>query len=333
MLLTEDDSSTHKRYRQALFAELQASLLAQGDVLIIGQSLRDRHLSDLVREVLSAKMEGAPGNVYVLVYDRDDIRAPLLESKGARIAFGGLDEFLHVMATSHRSEPVNLTTVSAEALPLDLVGNTFDVEAQARLSPNIVRMFNGGPASYADIAAGATFERARYQDITDRLNEGDALVVGLIGAAGVGKTTFARQILYRLREKGMSSWEHRTDFPFDRSPWINVEKQLRTSGKRGVLLLDECTRYLRETNELINRLAELENPSLRILLTANSSQWAPRIKSPNIFAKGIVNELSRLEVPEINSLLNLLAFNQEIARLVHSDFKRLSRAEQFDAPT
>ncbi len=333
MLLTEDDYETHQKYRQSLFAELNASLFSDGDVLIIGQSLRDRHLSDLVRQVLDAKQQGAPGAVYVLVYDKDNIKAPILENKGAHIVFGGLDEFVHTMGSNFK--PAKAPGIAADirtgSLPVALVSSTFDAVGQSKLSPNTVKMFNGGPATYADIAAGTTFERAQHSDVVERLTNGDTLVVTLTGAAGVGKTTFARQVLLELSRLGKSVWEHRTDFTFQKEGWIGVEAQMRASGTAGILMLDECTHYLRQTNDLVDSLTKVANPALRLILTANAAQWAPRIKSSGIFSRGTVIELSRLADSEINSMLNLTRNNKNIDDLIHGQFRKLTRAEQFRA--
>ncbi len=96
MILTEEDYDQHEQFRQTSFSLLQSAMLT-GDILVLGQSLRDKHLVDLVKKVLSLKPQGVSSNVYVLVYDQDDLRAPLLEDRGARIAFGGIDDFVHAM--------------------------------------------------------------------------------------------------------------------------------------------------------------------------------------------------------------------------------------------
>lgn len=95
MILTEQDYEDYKKYRQSLFSSFDNSLMT-GDVLILGQSLRDKHLAEYVKAALSAKDQGLPGNVYVLTYDPDDLRAPLLEDRGAKICFGGIGTYIRV---------------------------------------------------------------------------------------------------------------------------------------------------------------------------------------------------------------------------------------------
>ncbi len=332
MVLTEDDYVLHEKYRQSLFQELRSSFMVGDDVLIIGQSLKDEHLNSLVRQVLALKQqEGVPGSVYVLAYEKEDVRAPVLENRGAKIAYGGLDEFTHVIAAGLTPPSSVAAPASAGVLPANLVSSVYDVAAQRAMPPNVTRMFNGGPATYADISAGATFTRAREVDVVEHLVAGDRLAIIITGAAGVGKTTFARRVLHELQTRGIHAWEHRTDFSFQHVPWTAVEANLRAAGQQGVLLLDECTHYLRQTNELVNHLSTIENCALRVLMTANAAQWTPRLKSPYIFSRGRQIILSHLEDAEINSLLNLLQSNTQIAALVHGDFKRDSRARQFAA--
>ena len=109
-----------------------------------------------------------------------------------------------------------------------------------------------------------------------------------------------------------------------------MERHLRDEGTRGFLILDECTHFLRQTNLLIDELSKIEEPALRVILTANSAQWAPRLKSHNIFRNGIEIHLSRLEESEIHSLLNLVDHNVGVANLVHDKFKSLHREKQFN---
>ena len=161
MILTEQDYETHNNYRQVLFVRLLDTLMS-GDALLIGQSLSDRHLSDLVKDVLKIKHDhGAPGTIYVLVFDTDDLRAPLLEDRGAKIAFGGIDEFLHEMS-SLTSETEDSSLRDTGVLPLTIISTVHDVEVERRLNANVTRMFNGGAATYADIASDSTFERHSF---------------------------------------------------------------------------------------------------------------------------------------------------------------------------
>ncbi len=328
MILTEGDYENFKSYRQSLFSTLAAALQTQ-DVLIIGQSLRDRHLSDLVKEVLALRNEGLPGRVFVLVYDKDDLRAPLLEDRGAQIIFGGIDALVGEMISTLPAAASSSATAGT-SLPVELLPITFDVRIQRASPTNTKRMFNGGPASYSDVASGATFERGAFAEASADLGRNDSLAIIVTGAAGVGKTTFARQLLLDSVNQGMQAWEHRPDYPFKHKLWLEVEQCLRSDGLRGVLLIDECTHYLRAVNLLFDALAKLEKPALSIVITANSAQWTPRVKSPVVFTRGRSVNLSRLTDSEINSLINLVDSNPSIAALTHSGFRSLKRVQRFN---
>jgi hypothetical protein len=327
MILTEQDYDDFAKYRQSLFSLLQSELLT-GDVLVIGQSLRDRHLSDLVKQVLNYKAQGAPGEVYALIYDPDDLRAPLLEDRGLKISFGSVDQFTHALASRHNPAAVP-TPTEPTSLPRAIVSTVELVEHAHSREPNVVRMFNGGAATYADIKSGLTFERANLSLACDELaNKGIPCLV-VVGAAGVGKTTFARQLLFALSGKGYVAVEHRNDFPFESKLWISFEAELRANGRQAVLLLDECTRYLRQGNMLLDHLVTVTDPALRVVMTANAAQWGPRLKSPAVFKKGRVVELSRLGDADIHALINLVDRNRQIANLVQTDFKNLTRQARF----
>lgn len=332
MILTDADYLEFAKYRQALFSSLQTALLTH-DVLVIGQSLRDRHLQDLVRQVLASKQEGSVGHVYLLIYDPDDLRAPLLEDQGAIIAFGGIDELVHTLAQDFSETQSKASDSGAEThtLPLRLVASTDDVSSSLLAAPNAKRMFHGGPASYADIRAGSTFERALRARIVEQIETRQRPVVAITGAAGVGKTTFARQLLIAFHDHGYHAWEHRSDFPFSHQDWIGIEATLRAQNKRGILFVDECTNAMRSTNTLVDYLSKQEGVALSLIVTANAAQWAPRMKSPYFGTKDAHHELSSLQDAEIYSLISLVQHNPQVSALVHSDFRRQRREDQFSS--
>jgi NAD-dependent SIR2 family protein deacetylase len=330
MLLTDTDYQEFAKYRQAMFSSLQTALLTH-DVLVIGQSLRDRHLQDLVRQVLASKQEGSVGQVYLLIYNPDDLRAPLLEDQGAVIVFGGIDELVHTLAQDFSETKSEMSDTDAEThtLPLRLVSSTDNVSSSLIAAPNAKRMFHGGPASYADIRIGSTFERALKARIIEQLETRQNSAIAITGAAGVGKTTFARQLLVAFHNTGYHAWEHRSDFPFSHQDWIGIEAKLRAQNRRGVLLVDECTNAMRATNTLVDHLSRQEEAALSLIVTANAAQWAPRMKSPYFGTKGAHYQLSSLQDVEIYSLISLVEHNPQVSALVHQDFKRQRREQQF----
>lgn len=330
MLLTENDLRDFAQYREVLFRQLALDLSAK-DVIVIGNSLSDPHLKSEIDQVLDLHREsGAPGRLSILTYEHDADRAALLENRGATVAFGDLDEFLYAMAGSGSARATPVPT--HQALPPDQLGaklsaTVTDVAHASSLTPNPSALFNGRAATFADIRAGLTFERASEAVATERLVDTD-LFLSIIGAGGVGKTTLARRIASRLYERGFVAWQHRNQFAFNAQDWIAVERRLSAADRVGVLMIDDCTEFLGQINTLANHLMECDRPGLKLILTAAFSQWRPRLKSAGFYGSGTVVELSQLVDSEIESMLNLVGSVESIRTLVDSGFQLQSRSDQ-----
>ena len=74
MLITESDYDDYDKYRQTLFNSLQSDMFTT-DTVVIGQSLNDRHLKQLVKRVCSLRQEGVQGRIFLMVhtYDADKV--------------------------------------------------------------------------------------------------------------------------------------------------------------------------------------------------------------------------------------------------------------------
>lgn len=331
MLLTEQDMRDYADYREALFRQLALDMSVK-DVLVIGNSLADAHLKREVDEVLRLHRDaGTPGNLLVLSYDADLDRAALLENRGAKVAFGDLDDLLFALASagvdSVKSQPPEASDAPHQ-LSARLVPTVTAVAHAVSLDANATAVFNGRAPTYADILAGYTFERSSEAVAADRLQSGSDIILSIVGSGGVGKTSLARRVGLRLHDQGWPVWEHRTQFPFQASEWIAVERRLSAAGLEGLLILDDCTEFLGQVNHLANYLAEQDGPGLRLVLTATYSQWKPRLKSPAFFARGTLVELSQLVESEIEGLLNLVASVERIRHLVDASFRSRSRSDQ-----
>ena len=189
-------------------------------------------------------------------------------------------------------------------------------------------MFNGRPATHADVLAGLTFERSLGANILAQLNADAAQVATLLGASGVGKTTTARQVLQKLRNQDILCWEHKPDMPLVVDEWFKLAADLRERGLRAVLLIDDAHQYLFEINELSDRLLGADNPHLRLFLVATRHQWGPRIKSGTLYKYGKEFRLSQLSSEEIERLLQLVEVNSSIKKLIEPEFNGFSRAEK-----
>lgn len=331
LVLTERDYEDYEPFREVLFKKLELDLLTK-DLLVVGYSLKDPHIrKDMTEAARLCQDKGAPGRLYALVYENDPDRAALIERKGFTVAFGGIDEFFN--ALNQAKPPMAVYAVSIDAsgsfeLPIGIRSSTTEVSHALTLRSNVLRLFNGGPATYSDIASGLSIKRSTQQRLYDELTVTSKRFLTIIGVAGVGKTSLARHVVLDLRERGYHAWEHRSDFPFRHAEWLDVDSKLRERGERGVLLIDDCPEFLRQINLLVDQLSKNSDVALTIIMTASSSSWLPRTKSSSLFKRGMVDRLSALTEADIEALVNLLATQLPIRALVDRNFSTMSRADQ-----
>ena len=203
MVLTEEDYESALKYREALFKKLSLDFITK-DVLIIGHSLADPDLKTLMTEALSVQREsGGTGRVFALIYEKDNDRAQLLESRGVRVAFGGIDEFVHALASAAPAPAEQPSLDLSVGLPPTILASSISVAHALTLNANATKLYNGSPAQYADIRAGLTFERTQEKIIETSFANENKFVCVIVGAAGVGKTTLARRIMSHLAEQGL----------------------------------------------------------------------------------------------------------------------------------
>jgi len=330
MILTQSDYDSTADYREALYSRLRSDMNPGAQVVVIGQSLNDAHLRELVETVIATNQKvGAGGRIFLLLYERNETRALLYEQRGLRVAFGSLDTF---MAEMDNRLPTTTTAFRDTDSPLDtfqaLRPVTLDINDEIEtVAPNASGIFNGWPARYPDIVGGLTFDRSCVDEVVKFVDE-EAGMACLLGVSGVGKTTAARQVMLRLKGRGYFVWEHKSDFPLHNSLWTDVSKQLAAKDKKGVLFIDDAHTHLFELNHLIDELVASGQKSLRIVCTAARNHWAPRIKSPNIYKIGKEFNLSKLSSSEIDGLLHLVNTNSELQQLVEAGFSGFSRAER-----
>ena len=328
LIITESDQDQTSNYRDSLYDRLKGDMVG-GHHVIIGHSLEDRDIKDVVNRAaeLGSKAPGA-WRISLFLYTQDENRAQLFERRGFSVCFGGIDDFFAELA---RKLPKSLPTKDSDD-PLDLVPAlrpmTIDVTHASDITPNFSAMFNGWPASHADILAGSTFERLVSEQIDHQLRTTDMLCAILLGASGVGKTTAARQALQRMRNHGFLCWEHQTELSLNFQGWVDIAQRLSAKSQTGVLLIDEAHVHLQQINDLIDALASRNISCLKLICVSTRNRWNPRIKTPNLFILGKELKLALLQPQEIDRLLNLVDSNHEIRILVEKTFSGFSRYER-----
>lgn len=329
IIITDSDYDHTEEYRDQLYDRLKSDL-AGSHLIIIGHSLADPDIKSVVERTAKIRANsGGGGQLSLLLYQQDHNRAQLFEKRGFTVCFGGIDEFFEALA---KRMPDTRTVFKSTDNPLDsypvLTPITIDVSHASNKEPNASAIFNGWPASYADIEAGLTFERTVVLEIERLLASSSIICAALLGASGVGKTTAARQIIQRLQHNGLLCWEHKIDHPFAVHEWISVARTLETRKISAVLFIDEAHTHLHLINELLDVLAAENLQQLRLVLVSTRNLWYPRIKTPAFFKLGKEFQLIKLDSNEVDSLLNLVDVNPYIRPLIEDTFSGFSRYER-----
>ncbi|MCA5967432.1 SIR2 family protein [Pseudomonas sp. P129] len=329
IIISENDYDLTNEYRDHLYESLKLDL-SGSDLVIIGYSLADPHIKDLITKALDINSKSHnPSTIYLLLYTEDEDRAILHERRGIKVAFGGLDNFF--IELMKNTEITN--TYSSTGDPLDyshiLRPVTKDASHEIKNSlKDASSMFNGWPASYADISASLTFRRTSGHLILEQLDQEKITNIVILGASGTGKTTLAKQIIHQLSVKKWHAWEHKSDHTLLYSHWAEVATHLAGSKERGVLLIDDAHNHIFEVNALIDLLAAANNKIFKIILVSARNQWNPRVKTPNIFKHGAQHVLKGLDASEVDELLTLVDTNQDLKPLVENSFSGFSRTER-----
>lgn len=329
IIITESDYDKTGDYREYLYDRLKGDL-AGGHLLILGHSLSDPHINELARRAgrIATESQGASTRVSFLMYERDEDRARLLEERGYTVCFGGVDEFFAALGAAAPEQLSLLSAPSADMLPGILAPATIDVAHAAAKPADPAAMFNGWPASHADVAAKMTFERTMVATMLNAFERNDVVVATIVGASGVGKTTAARQAMHQLSARAVHCWEHRSEQVLLAQEWRQFARRLHEEGRSGVLFVDDAHAHLQELNELLDLLILDGHGALRVICAAARNQWNPRVKSSAFFKRGNHYKLSKLNATEIDRLLNLVENNDQIRPLIEQAFSGFSRIER-----
>lgn len=331
MILTSEDYDNSAQYREQVFDRIIHET-SRNDVVVIGHSLADPDLNTVLNEAARRKRSaGAAGKLYALVYNRDPNRAALLEQKGYGVCFGGIDEFflaLSAAAPSHKTVSVDRADELDVAPQLRSI--TIDVNHSLHAeTPDPIDLFNGGPAQYADIDNELTFTRDIATVVETQLAGKEMPLAYVLGPAGFGKSTMARQVVLALSRRGFKCWEHGCDHQFDGDAWVKVAAECARKKVDAVLFVDDAHIHLRHLERLIDAIGmEGASPYLRLLLVSSPAHWHARTKTPIVYRIGKEYTMQRLSYSEINSLLDLFDRKREISTLVEAAFSGFSRQDK-----
>lgn len=330
IIISDNDYDLTSDYRETLYDSLRNDL-NQSDLVIIGSSLSDPHIREIVNRALDIHSKShCQKSIYLVLYTEDENRALLYERRGVKVAFGGIDQF--VIALQECIDPkVQAPESMGDALEVAprLRPMTTDISHEiGKSEKNASAMFNGWPASFADIKSGLTFQRSAYPNICEALHAGDKHAVVLLGPSGIGKTTLAKQVLLKFSEAGWLCWQHKEESTLLPDDWIKVARKLKAEDKSGILFIDNAHIHLFGLNILADALSFEGIINLRLFMISSRNMWNPRVKSSVFFRSGEHFHIKSLDSNEVESLLNLVDSCAELKPLVENSFAGFSRAER-----
>lgn len=330
IIITDGDYDNTSDYRERIFRRL-SDQLADSHLIIIGYSLSDGDIRQIIDRALAekAKAAGVGGRISLLMFEEDFDRASLIERRGIEVSFGCVDQFF-AQLSAHKIESI-VAAPSGDPLALSsrLAASTINIRHALESYPHrFSDMWNGKPATYADITAGFTFARDATDRAVQSLLTGQICNAVVLGASGVGKTTLARQVMLKLLAEGWPVWEHAGGLDLCPKEWVTVANALKQEGRRGALLIDDAHLHIQQLGEFFEATREWEQCPLSLILCAPKNLWAPRTKSPWLNKRCPEETINRLSSKEIESLLNLVEEVVPIKKLVDANFIGYSRSER-----
>jgi len=331
LILSGNDYKDTKEFRDHLFAHFGVETITS-NLVIIGYSLSDPDIVEITNKIIRLNEQSQTGRrVTLLMYTKDEDSALLYESRGFQVVFGGVDDFFSLLALKAPSPDIQDKNDGEHyGLSPILSPVTIDVNHELMHSKsNVSNMFNGWPASYADVRDGLTFERNISNDVVRKYEDNPSAFIAIIlGVSGVGKTTSIRQMLCTLHEQGYSCWEHKDDHGLRSDEWAKLADDLKADNKKGVLFIDNAHSHLEQLNRLAEALAYKSNSSLKLIVATSFNNWMPRVKSAVLNKQAQEYKLSRLDRREVQNLITLVENNSLVRSLVDNDFAGFSSAEK-----
>ena len=331
MIITDEDYSTYGSFRQIGFKHFEQSL-ATTNVVFVGYSMADAKIKEYVERAIElARSQECPGQIFLLLYEEDEIEATRWENRGLRVGFGGLDALLGALATVEQDtgsvsifSPISKVLRHAIAAEL----SSLDPQEEATKSRNVNRMVTGSSVTYADIRAGNAFGRSSVTEIVQQVTSTNLSSIHvLVGPSGSGKTSAGRLAMHELSRGGIICYEHKAHVAVDFPTWQDVEKEHQKNGERACLFLDEPNASQYAVNQLSKYLAQEQGHALSVIIAYHPSIWSYRTKSPELTTRAKVHDLSRLTPADIQSITTHVKRSPTIARLLSADIQSMTHNE------
>lgn len=331
MIITDEDYTTYRKFRQIGFQHFEQSL-ATSNVVFVGYSMADANIKAYVeRAVELTQSQECPGQVFLLLYEEDEIEATRWTNRGLRVGFGDLDTLLAALASVDQdSSSVNIfspiSKVQKHVIAAEI--SSTNPEEEGKRASNLTHMIVGSPVTYADIRTGSAFSRSVVTEIVQQVMSTDwSSLHVLLGPSGSGKTSAGRLAVHELSQRGIVCYEHKAHLAVDFPTWQDVEKEHYNKGERACLFLDEPTASQYAVNQLSKYLAQAQKRSLSVIIAYHPSIWSYRTKSPELTTKARVHDLSLLTPADIQSITTHVKQSPDIAQLLSADIQSMTPNE------
>lgn len=331
MIITDEDYATYAQYRQIGFGSFEQSLRTS-NVIFIGYSISDSNIKEYIEHAIHlSATQDCPGQIFLILYERDEIEALRWESRGLRVAFGDIDSFLASLATVEQ-DPVSINILSpvSKAPRYAIAAELCTIkpsEEKAKLG-NLRKLVTGGEVTYGDVREGNAFGRSASREIVQQISDREgASIHVLIGASGAGKTSAARLAISELMDRGFVCYEHKSNIGVDLDTWRDIDAAHLREGQSAVLFLDEPNASQFAVNQLATHLMNKGDHALSLLVAYHPSIWSYRTKSAALVREAKLHDLRRLSPADVRSIATHVKRSPEINRLLATDVQALTHSE------
>ena len=329
MIITDEDYTTYQKFRQIGFLHFEQSLTTS-NVVFVGYSMADANIKQYVDRAIELNREqNCPGQIFLMLYEKDEIEATRWKNRGIQVAFGDLDDLLNSLATSKQNN-TNAVSIFSPTSEVDMHVIASEISSinpseESRKPSNVQRMATGSPVTYADIRKGFAFDRSVVSEIVQQLSSTNSSPIHVVlGPSGSGKTSAGRLAINELRKRDVVCYEHKADIPVDFPTWQDVEQQHHEKGERACLFLDEPNASQFAVNQLTSYLAQEQERALSLIVTYHPSIWSYRTKSTELTTKATLHNLSSLSPADVRNIATHVKRTPDIARMLSADIQSMT---------